>query len=33
MVMFGGVDKAYYMGELKWVPLTQAGDWRVNMDQ
>nr|XP_042098563.1 pregnancy-associated glycoprotein 1-like [Ovis aries] len=31
VVMFGGVDKAYYMGELKW--LTQAGDWRVNMDQ
>ncbi|KAI4561736.1 hypothetical protein MJG53_016790 [Ovis ammon polii x Ovis aries] len=30
VVMFGGVDKAYYMGELKW--LTQAGDWRVNMD-
>ncbi|XDB65876.1 hypothetical protein AB1E18_019186 [Capra hircus] len=24
VVMFGGVDKAYYMGELKWVPLTQA---------
>ncbi|XP_065793137.1 pregnancy-associated glycoprotein 1-like [Muntiacus reevesi] len=30
--MFGGVDKGCYQGELKWIPLTQAGDWCVNMD-
>jgi len=32
VVMFGGVDKAYYQGVLNWVPLIQAGDWRVHMD-
>ncbi|XP_043777163.1 pregnancy-associated glycoprotein 1-like [Cervus elaphus] len=32
VVMFGGVDHRYYKGELNWVPLTQAGDWRVHMD-
>ena len=26
VVMFGGVDHRYYKGELKWVPLIQAGD-------
>ena len=31
--MFGGVDHRYYKGELNWVPLTQAGDWRINMDR
>ncbi|CAN0330756.1 unnamed protein product, partial [Rangifer tarandus platyrhynchus] len=31
--MFGGVDKGYYQGELNWIPLTQAGDWCVNMDR
>ncbi|KAM9764291.1 pregnancy-associated glycoprotein 1-like [Dama dama] len=33
VVMFGGVDHRYYKGELNWVPLTQAGDWRVHMDR
>ncbi|XP_055271796.1 pregnancy-associated glycoprotein 1-like [Moschus berezovskii] len=32
VVMFGGVDHRYYNGELNWVPLIQAGDWRVHMD-
>ena len=32
VVMFGGVDKRYYKGELNWVPLIQAGDWIVHMD-
>ncbi|KAM9764463.1 pregnancy-associated glycoprotein 1-like [Dama dama] len=32
VVMFGGVDKSYYQGALHWVPLIQAGDWRVHMD-
>uniref|UniRef100_A0A8C6E5E3 Peptidase A1 domain-containing protein n=1 Tax=Moschus moschiferus TaxID=68415 RepID=A0A8C6E5E3_MOSMO len=32
VVMFGGVDHRYYKGELNWVPLIQAGDWRVHMD-
>ncbi|XP_065793139.1 pregnancy-associated glycoprotein 1-like [Muntiacus reevesi] len=31
--MFGGVDKGCYQGELNWIPLTQAGDWCVNMDR
>ena len=31
--MFGGVDKSYYQGALNWVPLIQAGDWRVHMDR
>ena len=25
VVMFGGVDHRYYKGELKWVPLIEAG--------
>ncbi|CAI9166992.1 unnamed protein product [Rangifer tarandus platyrhynchus] len=33
VVMFGGVDKSYYQGVLNWVPLKQAGDWRVHMDR
>ncbi|XP_061013311.1 pregnancy-associated glycoprotein 1-like [Dama dama] len=33
VVMFGGVDKSYYQGALNWVPLIQAGDWRVHMDR
>uniref|UniRef100_A0A8C6ED32 Peptidase A1 domain-containing protein n=1 Tax=Moschus moschiferus TaxID=68415 RepID=A0A8C6ED32_MOSMO len=32
VLMLGGVDKAYYKGQLNWVPLTRVGDWRVNMD-
>ncbi|CAI9166997.1 unnamed protein product [Rangifer tarandus platyrhynchus] len=32
VVMFGGVDKSYYQGVLHWVPLIQAGNWRVHMD-
>ncbi|KAM9764288.1 pregnancy-associated glycoprotein 1-like [Dama dama] len=33
VVMFGGVDKSYYQGALNWVPLIQAGDWRVHMNR
>uniref|UniRef100_A0A4W2BSY7 Peptidase A1 domain-containing protein n=1 Tax=Bos indicus x Bos taurus TaxID=30522 RepID=A0A4W2BSY7_BOBOX len=33
VVMFGGVDHRYYKGELKWVPLIQAGGWIVHMDR
>ncbi|KAB0377422.1 hypothetical protein FD755_011866 [Muntiacus reevesi] len=33
VVMFGGVDKSYYQGVLNWVPLIQAGDWRVHMNR
>ena len=33
VVMFGGVDHRYYKGELKWVPLIEAGDWIVHMDR
>ena len=32
VVMFSGVDRHYYKGELNWVPLIQAGDWIVHMD-
>ncbi|XP_061013252.1 pregnancy-associated glycoprotein 1-like [Dama dama] len=33
VVMFGGVDHRYYQGALNWIPLIQAGDWRVHMDR
>ncbi|XP_006050181.3 pregnancy-associated glycoprotein 1-like [Bubalus kerabau] len=33
VVMFGGVDHHYYKGELNWVPLIEAGDWRVHIDR
>ncbi|XP_047630247.1 LOW QUALITY PROTEIN: pregnancy-associated glycoprotein 2-like [Phacochoerus africanus] len=33
MVMFGGVDKKYYKGDLKWVPLTQTSYWQVALDR
>ncbi|XP_017898239.1 PREDICTED: pregnancy-associated glycoprotein 1-like [Capra hircus] len=33
VVMFGGVDKAYYQGALNWVPLIQVGELRVHMDR
>ncbi|XP_065792564.1 pregnancy-associated glycoprotein 2-like [Muntiacus reevesi] len=32
VVMFGGVDRAYYKGELNWVPVSQVGMWLINMD-
>uniref|UniRef100_A0A8C6DPY9 Peptidase A1 domain-containing protein n=1 Tax=Moschus moschiferus TaxID=68415 RepID=A0A8C6DPY9_MOSMO len=32
VVMFGGVDRTYYKGELKWVPVSQRGFWQVAMD-
>ncbi|XP_040111878.1 pregnancy-associated glycoprotein 1-like [Oryx dammah] len=32
VVMFGGVDRRYYEGELNWVPLIEAADWIVHMD-
>ncbi|XP_070638898.1 pregnancy-associated glycoprotein 1-like [Bos indicus] len=31
VVMFGGVDKDYYQGELNWVPLNEIAYWRINM--
>ncbi|XP_070313206.1 pregnancy-associated glycoprotein 1-like [Odocoileus virginianus] len=33
VLMLGGVDKAYYKGQLNWVPLSRVGDWRVNMNR
>ena len=33
VVMFGGVDHAYYKGDLKWVPVTQACYWHMFMGQ
>ena len=33
VVMFDGVDKAYYQGVLNWVPLIHAGYWSVHMDR
>jgi len=33
VVMFGGVDHQYYKGELNWIPLIEAGEWRVHMDR
>ena len=33
VVMFGGVDRRYYEGELNWVQLIQVGDWIVHMDR
>ncbi|KAI4553183.1 hypothetical protein MJT46_016477 [Ovis ammon polii x Ovis aries] len=32
VVMFDGVDKAYYQGVLDWVPLIKAGNWSVHLD-
>ena len=32
VVMFGGVDHAYYKGDLKWAPVTQACSWHMLMD-
>ncbi|XP_040111126.1 pregnancy-associated glycoprotein 1-like [Oryx dammah] len=32
VLMLGGVDKAYYKGELNWIPLSREGDWRINID-
>ncbi|XP_068833417.1 pregnancy-associated glycoprotein 2-like [Capricornis sumatraensis] len=31
VVMFGGVDHAYYKGDLKWAPVTQACYWHMLM--
>ncbi|XDB65878.1 hypothetical protein AB1E18_019188 [Capra hircus] len=33
VLMLGGVDKAYYKGQLNWIPLSRVGDWRINIDQ
>ncbi|MXQ90801.1 hypothetical protein E5288_WYG016055 [Bos mutus] len=32
VVMFGGVNRAYYKGELNWVPVSQVGSWHINID-
>ncbi|KAJ1065710.1 hypothetical protein K5549_007705 [Capra hircus] len=32
VLMLGGVDKAYYKGQLNWIPLSRVGDWRINID-
>uniref|UniRef100_A0A8D1PLN3 Peptidase A1 domain-containing protein n=1 Tax=Sus scrofa TaxID=9823 RepID=A0A8D1PLN3_PIG len=33
VVMFGGVDKKYYKGDLKWVPLSQPHYWQITLDR
>nr|AAF81255.1 pregnancy-associated glycoprotein 6 [Sus scrofa] len=33
VVMFGGLDKKYYKGDLKWVPLTQTSYWQIALDR
>uniref|UniRef100_A0A287B618 Peptidase A1 domain-containing protein n=1 Tax=Sus scrofa TaxID=9823 RepID=A0A287B618_PIG len=33
VVMFGGVDKKYYKGDLKWVPLSQPHYWQIPLDK
>ncbi|XP_049747803.1 pepsin F-like [Elephas maximus indicus] len=32
VVMFGGVDPAYYKGELNWVPVTRPFFWQFTID-
>ncbi|MXQ90797.1 hypothetical protein E5288_WYG016194 [Bos mutus] len=32
MLMLGGRDKAYYKGQLNWIPLSRVGDWHINID-
>ncbi|KAI4553180.1 hypothetical protein MJT46_016474 [Ovis ammon polii x Ovis aries] len=32
VVMFGGVNRDYYKGELNWVPVSQVGNWHINVD-
>eukprot|EP01135_Chromosphaera_perkinsii_P001514 Nk52_evm1s199 gene=Nk52_evmTU1s199 len=31
-IVFGGIDKSHYTGELNWIPITQKGYWQVHMD-
>uniref|UniRef100_A0A5G2QY51 Peptidase A1 domain-containing protein n=1 Tax=Sus scrofa TaxID=9823 RepID=A0A5G2QY51_PIG len=33
VVMFGGVDRSFYKGELKWVPLTKPNYWQIALDR
>ncbi|XP_003480741.2 pregnancy-associated glycoprotein 2 [Sus scrofa] len=33
VVMFGGVDKKYYKGDLKWVPLSKPHYWQIALDR
>ncbi|XP_027815359.2 pregnancy-associated glycoprotein 2-like [Ovis aries] len=32
VVMFGGVNRDYYKGELNWVPVSQVGNWHIKVD-
>ncbi|XP_037371597.1 pregnancy-associated glycoprotein-like [Talpa occidentalis] len=32
VVMFGGVDPTYYIGELKWVPVSRPLYWQITVD-
>ncbi|XP_020938612.1 pregnancy-associated glycoprotein 2-like [Sus scrofa] len=32
-VIFGGVDRSFYKGELKWVPLTKPNYWQIALDR
>ncbi|KAI4529978.1 hypothetical protein MG293_019834 [Ovis ammon polii] len=33
VVMFGGVDRRSYKGELSWVPVSQPRHWLISMNQ
>lgn len=33
MLMLGGVDPAYYSGDLHWVPVSKPRYWQLAMDR
>ena len=32
-MIFGGVDRSFYKGELKWVRLTKPNYWQIALDR
>lgn len=33
MLMLGGVDPAYYSGDLHWVPVSKPSYWQLALDR
>ncbi|KAI6072908.1 Embryonic pepsinogen [Aix galericulata] len=32
VVIFGGIDEAYFTGSINWIPVSYQGYWQISMD-
>lgn len=33
VVIFGGIDEAYFTGSINWIPVSYQGYWQISMDR